>query len=99
MSRSPFGWDLPPGVTSRMIDEAAGIYDQCEVCGLEVGDCICPECPECGEVGNPDCYENHGLVRTPEQQQSHAATREHEKNEDAAYDDMIQRQIDDEERK
>lgn len=24
MSRRTFGWDLPPGVTDRMIDEAAG---------------------------------------------------------------------------
>jgi hypothetical protein len=24
MSRNPFGWDLPPGVTNRMIEEAAG---------------------------------------------------------------------------
>lgn len=24
MTRHPFGWDLPPGVTQRMIDEAAG---------------------------------------------------------------------------
>lgn len=24
MSRSPFGWDLPPGCTQRHIDEAVG---------------------------------------------------------------------------
>lgn len=27
MSRHPFGWSLPPGVTDRMIDEAAGAFD------------------------------------------------------------------------
>jgi hypothetical protein len=30
MSRSVFGWSLPPGVTDRMIDEAAGGYDEDE---------------------------------------------------------------------
>jgi hypothetical protein len=34
MSRRPFGWDLPPGVTHRMIDEAAGaVTVECAVCG------------------------------------------------------------------
>lgn len=28
MTRNPFGWDLPPGVTQRHIDEAAGGYDE-----------------------------------------------------------------------
>jgi hypothetical protein len=28
MSRNPFGWDLPPGVTQRMIDDAAGGNDE-----------------------------------------------------------------------
>ena len=27
MTRNPFGWSLPPGVTDRMIDEAAGAFD------------------------------------------------------------------------
>lgn len=31
MSRFPFGWDLPPGVTDRMIDEASpGYWDEPE---------------------------------------------------------------------
>jgi hypothetical protein len=32
--RHPFGWSLPPGVTDRMIDEAAGAYDviECRDC-------------------------------------------------------------------
>lgn len=34
MSRKPFGWDLPPGVTQRHIDEAAGSGDlpECSIC-------------------------------------------------------------------
>lgn len=28
--RHTFGWDLPPGVTNRMIDEAAGAFDEDE---------------------------------------------------------------------
>lgn len=39
----------------------------CEICGVEVGNCECPECPECGAVGNPGCYEQHGMVRTERQ--------------------------------
>lgn len=42
----------------------------CDVCGLSVDDCICPECPVCGEYGDPRCYENHGLVLSDEQRQS-----------------------------
>jgi hypothetical protein len=61
MSRSPFGWSLPPGVTTRMIDDAVGGDEQCEVCGLDAADCQCPECPVCSEVGNPRCYAEHGL--------------------------------------
>ena len=55
MSRGMFGWSLPPGVSSRMIDEAYGVEVPCEVCGQ--WDCICPECPVCEEVGNPVCYD------------------------------------------
>ena len=36
MSRSIFGWDLPPGVTQRMIDEAYGPDEP-------------PWCAECAE--------------------------------------------------
>src|SRR5215467_3460019 len=56
---SKFGWDLPPGVTQRMIDEAYGRDDEpCEVCGQPVDNgCICPECPEYHTVGDPHCYE------------------------------------------
>ena len=68
---SIFGWDLPPGVTSSMLpgNQPEG---PCEVCGLPVDDCICPECPECGCQGDPECYDKHGLVLTEEQKASKA---------------------------
>jgi hypothetical protein len=52
-----FGWSLPPGVTGRMIDEAFGREEPCQVCGQWEDDCVCPECPTCGEFGNPACYD------------------------------------------
>jgi hypothetical protein len=65
---SKFGWDLPPGVTQRMIDEAMGSGDApCECCGLMVDGCICPECPQCSAAGDPRCYRQHGLQYTREQ--------------------------------
>lgn len=42
-----------------MIEEQAGAFEQCEVCGRHVDDCICPECPDCGNVGDAHCYD-HG---------------------------------------
>src|SRR5262252_3846204 len=55
---SKFGWDYPPGVTQRMIDDAYGHEEPCEVCGQWADNgCICPECPVCGETGNPHCYD------------------------------------------
>jgi hypothetical protein len=71
--RNMFGWDLPPGCTQRQIDEAAGVGCSCDVCGNAVEDCICPECPECGCLGDPGCYEAHGLVRSQDQVNSYAA--------------------------
>lgn len=61
-----FGWDLPPGCHKLPYDDDY----LCEVCGLDVNKCICPECTICGEVGNKDCYDKHGLVRTSEQIES-----------------------------
>lgn len=53
--------NLPPGVTNRMIDEAAGVGAYCEVCGgiPDDGTCVCEECPVCGEIGNAVCYREH----------------------------------------
>ncbi len=67
MVRSIFGWDLPPGCTHRMIDEAMGVDQPCEVCGVFVDDCICPECKVCGEYGDPACYSKHGMEKSDEQ--------------------------------
>jgi hypothetical protein len=40
----------------------------CEVCGYDIdNNCVCPECDNCGDIGNPECYEKHGMVRTQEQ--------------------------------
>lgn len=50
--------NLPPGVTNRMIEEAAGGNGPCQCCGNDPADCICPECPVCSEYGNPNCYTN-----------------------------------------
>jgi molybdopterin/thiamine biosynthesis adenylyltransferase len=50
------GFNLPPGCTYAMLDEAVGADAQCEVCKQATDDCICPECPICGEHGNSRCY-------------------------------------------
>lgn len=77
-----FGWDLPPGCTTRHIEEAMGESDVCEICGKPVDDCICPGCKFCGEQGRPECYNPnsiyfHEMMRTPEQCASYdAATKE-----------------------
>lgn len=64
--RSVFGWSLPPGVSHRMIEDSSA-EGPCDICGLSVDDCVCPLCPVCQSVGDPACYENHSLLRTPEQ--------------------------------
>lgn len=38
----------------------------CEVCGLDPLQCECPECAVCGVIGDPDCYDYHGLARPQE---------------------------------
>jgi hypothetical protein len=60
------GFNLPPGVTSRMIDEASGMNAICECCGHYTDDCICPECPSCLVIGHPECYADHGASPTCE---------------------------------
>lgn len=85
---SIFGWDLPPGVTSRMIDESMGIGMPCEVCGHDCDRCICPECPTCGTHGDPVCYAlgpvGHGLTLTPDQEEGAARLRDWQNQQDAA---------------
>jgi len=61
-----FGWSYPPGCSGPPD------YDDmpCEVCGKLPDDCICPDCPVCGHPGVVACYQEHGMVRTPEQSTS-----------------------------
>lgn len=48
-----FGWSLPPGCGATPGEEdGCG----CEVCGVDVDSCVCPECLTCFEVGRPECY-------------------------------------------
>ena len=61
---SIFGWDLPAGVSSRDI---GGGDAPCDLCGVHVDDCECPECPTCGTVGDVDCLKKHAMTLTPEQ--------------------------------
>jgi hypothetical protein len=53
------GFNLPPGVTSAMIEDALGTDQPCAVCGQWEDYCICPECPVCGGIGDPYCYSDH----------------------------------------
>lgn len=62
--RSVFGWSLPPGCSYSDIDPDEG---PCEICGMSLDNCICPECPVCESIGDPKCYIEHGLRRTEEQ--------------------------------
>jgi len=63
---SIFGWSYPAGCSNFPGEE--GVIN-CEMCGGDVDndECVCHECEECGEYGNPDCYENHGLVESTKQ--------------------------------
>ena len=60
-----FGWSLPPGCGTLPGEEP--FY--CDVCGaIDEDQCICSECPVCGDLGNPDCYKNHGMKKTVQQE-------------------------------
>jgi hypothetical protein len=72
---SIFGWDLPPGCTTRDIDIAAGVYDVCEICYESIDDCMCDECPTCATVGDVVCCYTHGFVWSPQQQTAYKAGR------------------------
>ena len=65
---SIFGWDYPPGCTSRDIDR---LYQEetCDCCGELPDDCICPTCEECGDCGNRACYRKHNLVLNQSQRE------------------------------
>jgi hypothetical protein len=66
-----FGYsNYPPGAENDPRAPWNQKEGPCEVCGLDIDHCICPECPECGEVGDPSCYGRHGLVLSDEQRAS-----------------------------
>jgi len=70
-----FGWSLPAGCGTLPGEESEG---PCQVCGaFDVDDCICPECPICTEIGNPDCYDEHGLERNLKQIEGKRAYEEY----------------------
>src|SRR5262245_9798360 len=50
------GFNLPPGCTTQMIDDAFGVEEPCAVCRRAIDDCICPVCPHCNTQGEPRCY-------------------------------------------
>ena len=63
-----FGWSLPAGCGTLPSEEDSF----CEVCygnpdSEKKGGCICHECLVCGDYGNPDCYKNHGMIKTYKQ--------------------------------
>ncbi len=62
-----FGWSYPPGAANDPFAPYNQVDGPCAVCGNFVDDCICPECPERTSQGDPSCYIQHGLHRTPEQ--------------------------------
>ncbi len=68
-----FDLSYPPGRSGP--SEYNPVCEVCEVCGGAVDNnaCICPECPACGEIGDPACYEKHGLIKTPTQIAQRAA--------------------------
>jgi hypothetical protein len=70
MSRSIFGWSLPPGAAGDPFAPWNQEEPPCELCGNCVEDCICPECQTCGAYGDPRCYVDHGLTQTEEQRRS-----------------------------
>lgn len=54
------GFNLPPGCTYKMLDDAMGVDSgPCECCGEAPEQCFCPECPQCSEQGNPFCYADY----------------------------------------
>jgi hypothetical protein len=53
---SKFGLSYPAGCNGPPDDH---LDPGCEVCGVSVSNCECPECPVCGEQGNPDCLGKH----------------------------------------
>jgi len=70
MNRSIFGWSYPPGAANDPNAPYNQVDPPCAVCGNFEEGCICPECPSCGDIGNPYCYDHHGMERSAEQVES-----------------------------
>ena len=68
-----FGWSYPPGAASDPFAPYNQDDPPCAVCGNFEAECICPECVVCRDIGNPECYEKHGVVRSIAQIESLAA--------------------------
>ncbi len=79
-----FGWSLPPGCGTLPGEEDEG---PCMMCGNSIDNCICPSCPVCTDVGNPKCYEQHGMERSKEQIDSLAAFEKQWAEDNAAQAD------------
>ena len=74
---SKFGWSYPAGAANDPFAPYNQEEGPCEVCGQFVDDCLCPECGTCNVHGDPACYTEHGLTRTPEQIESLARAHAH----------------------
>lgn len=61
--RGIFGWDYPPGAGNDPMAPWNQEDPPCEVCEQDVDSCTCPECPVCQTVGDPICYQQHGLSK------------------------------------
>ena len=59
-----FGWSYPPGAANDPYAPWNQVDGPCDICGQLEDYCICPECPVCSSIGDPICYEQHGLVRS-----------------------------------
>jgi len=48
-------------ICHRPLEAGPASQIRCEVCGLPIIDCTCPECPECGIYGDTTCKINGGF--------------------------------------
>ena len=92
MSRSIFGWDLPPGCSSKDIEDAMGgniDEEECEncsglghlgseCCGVEVKQGLCSKCHEHAEEDSCPICKGEGfiVVDKPTKEELHAEAAE-----------------------
>lgn len=69
-----FGYSYPPGAAGDPFAPYNMDEPPCDVCGcfvdVAIDPCTCPPCDVCGTCGDPACYDNHGMTRTPAQVES-----------------------------